>query len=138
LAVTTEDEDVVFVQVSGGRELLLKPDLSIVGGLHLRGLRDVIGCDMPDILDIAGILDILSIVEAGIMSGDGMTGVGGMDGFSFGSVDACSGSDDADGLSVDIEDMSAAMAESPIASLLCITGIVIQELSSPSPGPNVL
>lgn len=43
----TNIADVVFVQVSGGRELPLKPCLNIDGGMQPRGVREVIAGGMP-------------------------------------------------------------------------------------------
>lgn len=45
--------DVVFVHVSGGRELLLKPGLNIIGGVHPRGDNEVIAGDILVMLDIS-------------------------------------------------------------------------------------
>lgn len=53
----------MFVQVSGGKELMLKPGLNIIGGLQPRGPKD-----MPDMLD----MDIVLAVEVGPAGGCGV------------------------------------------------------------------
>lgn len=54
--VTVVNGDVVFVHVSGGKRLSLKPGLNIIGGVQPRGVREV------SIADIADIADILELV----------------------------------------------------------------------------
>lgn len=49
----------MFVQVSGGKELILKPGLNIIGGLQPRGPKD-----MPD-------MDIVLAIEVGPAGGCG-------------------------------------------------------------------
>jgi hypothetical protein len=61
--------DVVFVHVSIGRELLLKPGLNIIGGVQPRGVNEVIAGDMPDTLAILDVPDIPDMLDMG----DGVT-----------------------------------------------------------------
>lgn len=51
------------MQVSRGKELLLKPGLNIIGGVQPRGLSEVIDCDVPDMPDMPDIPDILDILD---------------------------------------------------------------------------
>lgn len=53
----------MFVQVSGGKELMLKPGLNIIGGLQPRGPKDML--DMPD-------MDIVLAIEVGPAGGCGV------------------------------------------------------------------
>lgn len=53
----------MFVQVSGGKELILKPGLNIIGGLQPRGPKDM--SDMPD-------MDIVLAIEVGPAGGCGV------------------------------------------------------------------
>lgn len=57
--------DVVFVHVSGGRELLLKPGLNIMGGVQPRGDNEVIADDMLDMLLAMGIVDEATVIPSG-------------------------------------------------------------------------
>ena len=59
LAGIVNNSDVVFVQNSGGRELILNPGLNIIGGMQPRGVNEFIPGGIPDIVDV---LDI-SIVD---------------------------------------------------------------------------
>jgi hypothetical protein len=56
--------DVVFLYVSGGRELLLKPGLNIMGGVQPRGDNDVIANDMLDMLLSMGIVDEATVIPS--------------------------------------------------------------------------
>lgn len=56
--------DVVFLHVSGGRELLLKPGLNIMGGVQPRGDNDVIADDMLDMLLSMGIVDEATVIPS--------------------------------------------------------------------------
>lgn len=56
----------MFVQVSGGKELMLKPGLNIIGGLQPRGPKDML--DMLDMLD----MDIVLAIEVGPVAGCGV------------------------------------------------------------------
>lgn len=56
--------DVVFVHVSGGRELLLKPGLNIMGGVQPRGDNEVIADDMLDMLLGMGIVDEATVIPS--------------------------------------------------------------------------
>lgn len=151
LAEMVNNSEVVFVQVSGGRELLLKPGLNIDGGVQPRGLSDVLGSDMPDMpdmpdmLDMPDILDILDIPD--ILD---MPDIGAIDRETADVIreDATA----AEVLDVSAKvvvgiDMSIAMLESPAAIRFDIPDIVIEPMfievpptvvddeSSPSIGP---
>lgn len=65
LAGIVSKADVVFVHVSGGRELLLKPGLNIMGGVQPRGDNEVIADDMFDMLDMLdmGIVDEVRVIS---------------------------------------------------------------------------
>lgn len=55
-----KSSEVVLVHDSGGRELMLKPGLNIIGGVQPRGVNEVIAGDMFGILvavDIVGMLE---------------------------------------------------------------------------------
>lgn len=63
--------DVEFVHVSGGRELLLKPGLNIIGGLQPRGVNEVIAGDMLGIPDMLGMPDMGIVDEVRVISFEG-------------------------------------------------------------------
>ena len=90
----------MFVQVSGGKELMLKPGLNIIGGLQPRGPKD-----MPDILD----MDIVLAVEVGPAGGCGVISEGMVIGLDV------------------VRPFEAIMSvsELSIIALLCMVGIVM-------------
>lgn len=136
LAEMVNNAEVVLVQVSGGRELLLKPGLNIDGGVQPRGLSEVLGSDMPDMPDMTDILD--------------MPDIGTIDGETADVIreDATAAEVlDVSAMVVAGIDMSIAMLESAAAIRFDIADIVIEPIfievpptvaddeSSPSIGP---
>lgn len=70
LAGIVSTADVVFVHVSGGRELLLKPGLNIMGGVQPRGDNEVIADDMFDMFGMLDMLDMGIVDEVRVISFD--------------------------------------------------------------------
>lgn len=124
----TSCADVVFIQVSGEREVLSKPGLNIIGGAQPRGPSEVAIDDddddgwamLVDMPDIAGMLDMLDMLDlAGISDMLDIAGILDMD---------------MDMSDIVVEEAIIFISEF-IANLFSIPDIVIEELSRPSPGP---
>jgi hypothetical protein len=121
-----KSSEVVLVHDSGGRELLLKPGLNIIGGVQPRGVSEVIADGMLGIL-IA--LDTMEILESPDILGMVM-----VDAVTFAAFEG-------DEVEVGVITMSraiepTAMPESAERDLVCIPDVLIRGLGlSPRPVP---
>lgn len=116
----------MLVHDSGGRELMLKPGLNIIGGVQPRGVNEVIAIGIFDILVAVEIIGMLESLE--MLDTDMATAV---------NFEASEGDEVAVGVITISGAMELiAMLESAGRDVSCIPDILIEELGlNPRPVP---